>query len=142
MLAGILVRSSDGVLVLIDSLAIAGFIFAGMLFLFHLGMVGGGDVKLLAAASLLSAPTDVASQLVLIALAGGVMALVFLLWQLCLRLYRKSSIRAVQDAHPADPAVHFLTTEQQKELPGFQGDGLPYGVAICIGTLASMALST
>lgn len=140
VLAGIVVRWGDGVPALLGSLAVAGVIFAAMLLLFHFGMVGGGDVKLLAAASLLSAPADVPSQLVLIALAGGVMAMVFLLWRFCLGFCRKCSISG-QRNQPADRSASPLTAEQQQELPGFHGDGLPYGVAICIGALANMVFS-
>lgn len=140
MLAGIVLRFGDGVPVLLCALMISGFIFAAMLLLFYLGLVGGGDVKLLAAASLLSAPDEVGGQLVLIALAGGVMALL-LLWRVCLKLRRKDSIPAGLDVVPADQFTPTLAAKQRNEQPGFQGDGLPYGVAICIGTLASMALS-
>lgn len=141
LLAGIVVRSGDGLEALLAALAVAGFIFAAMLLLFHLGLVGGGDVKLLAAASLLSAPGEVGGQLVLIALAGGVMALMLLLRRVCQKLHRKDSVPAERDVVPADHFAPTLTANQQNELPGFQGDGLPYGVAICIGTLANMALS-
>lgn len=141
LLAGIVIRWGDGVPVLLGALAIAGFVFAVMLLLFHLGTVGGGDVKLLAAASLLSAPADVPNQLVLIALAGGVMALVVLLWRFCRGLYRKISPPGAQDLQATDRSAHSLASNQQNEQTGFHGDGLPYGLAICIGTLASMALS-
>lgn len=141
LLAGIVLRLTGGVPALLCAAMISGFIFAAMLLLFHLGAVGGGDVKFLAAATLLSAPDEVGSQLVLIALAGGVMALMFLLWRACLRLYRKNSIPTERGVMPADHAALSLTAVQQNEGPGFHGDGLPYGVAICIGTLANMALS-
>ena len=140
-LAGFVVRTGDGLPALLGAASVSVFIFAGMLLLFHFGLVGGGDVKLLAAASMLSTPVEVGRQLVLIALAGGVMALMFLLWRACLRLYRKNSIPTERGVIPADHTALSLPAVQQIEGPGFHGDGLPYGVAICIGTLANMALS-
>lgn len=134
-LAGITLRSGDGVQDLLGSVAIAGIIFALMLFLFSSGMVGGGDVKLLAAASLLSTPAQVGNQLVYIALAGGAMAALYLAWPLCLRMLGRDA-RAANHNLPTSPSA-----ERAEKLPGFQGDGLPYGVAICIGTLANMAFS-
>lgn len=135
-LAGIMLRSGDGVQDLLGSMAIAGIIFALMLFLFNSGMVGGGDVKLLAAASLLSTPEQVGSQLVFIALAGGAIAMLFLARPLCLSIVGRGAV--VGNHRPTiSPAA-----ERTELLPGFQGDGLPYGVAICIGTLVNMAFST
>ena len=69
------------------------------------------------------------------------MALLLLLWRVCLKLRRKDSIPAGLDVVHADQFTPTLGAKQRNEQPGFQGDGLPYGVAICIGTLASMALS-
>lgn len=134
-LAGIILRSGDGILDLLGSVAIAGIIFAFMLFLFNSGMVGGGDVKLLAAASLLSTPAQVGGQLVFIALAGGVMAMLFLAWPLCLRIVGRDG-RVANHRLTVSPAA-----ERTEKLPGYHGEGLPYGVAICIGTLAHMAFS-
>lgn len=138
-LAGIASRAGDGVTALLLAMVIAVAIFAGMLLLFQLQIVGGGDVKLLAAASLLSSPPAVPGQMLLIALAGGILAL---LWIIDRRLRGVTAI-------PADPyaaATGSFADQRPEAAPapgtGLRDPALPYGVAICLGTLASMALSS
>ena len=75
----------------------------------RLGIVGGGDAKLIAAVSLTQSPADVPSLLLHIALAGGVLALVYL-------------ARALLSPQPSRVAV--------------RSQSIPYGVAIVLGTLS------
>lgn len=84
-------------------LGIAVAIFAAGAVLFHLNLFGGGDVKLLAAAALWLGAAAVTPFLVVTTLAGGALALVFLVWGALARLPR--------EARPS----------------------LPYGVAIAAG---------
>ena len=77
--------------------------------LFMYGLFGGGDVKLLAAAALWAGPGLLPELLMVMALAGGALALVLL----ALRRWRP---RASGPAAPGAP--------------------LPYAVAIACGTLA------
>lgn len=49
---------------------------------FALGLIGGGDAKLLAATALWFGVPDVAAFLVMTALAGGVLALIISIWSL------------------------------------------------------------
>jgi prepilin peptidase CpaA len=97
------------------ALAVAALVFAAGFVLFVLGMVGGGDVKLLAAVSLWAGSPLVAPLLVVMGLAGGAMALAALAVQYA-RRYRTSGIVGVivPDASVAAPK-------------------LPYGVAIAAG---------
>lgn len=119
-LSGVVIRFSDSFGVLFASLGIALVLFAAMVFLFHLGSIGGGDVKLIPAVTLLSPPGAVPGLLLLIALSGGAMAVCWLL---------RDRLRRLMGQSPA----------RSPEMAG-NHDSLPYGVAICAGTLAHLAL--
>jgi prepilin peptidase CpaA len=86
------------------AIAVAGF--AG-------GILGGGDVKLLAAASLFAGPAHIADFLVVTALSGGVIGLALL---------------AGAPIGPAAPANDGTVRERLRL-------GMPYGPAIAIGGL-------
>jgi prepilin peptidase CpaA len=93
----------------------SAMLLAGLL-LFSLGWVGGGDAKLLAAASLWLGPEPLVPFLLYVAVFGGALALAIL-------AYRR---------YPAGALP----------LPGWaarlhaKGEGIPYGVAIAAGALA------
>lgn len=84
--------------------------------LFIYGIMGGGDVKLLAATSLWFDWVDLGSYLVLIAVLGGVLALTILI------------MRRLSKSGTDKPALPWLSDQE----------GLPYGVAIGIAALALM----
>jgi prepilin peptidase CpaA len=92
-------------------LGIALAIFAAGAVLFHLNLIGGGDVKLLAAGALWLGAASVTPFLVVTTLAGGALALVFLLWGAVARL--------PVEARPS----------------------LPYGVAIAAGGILVTAVA-
>lgn len=77
-LAGVLRMAIEGGPVLAD-LGVALAIFAAGIWAFHFGAFGGGDVKLLAAGALWTGAAGVATFLMVTALAGGALALGFLL---------------------------------------------------------------
>jgi prepilin peptidase CpaA len=60
------------------SLIAAALVFLGFGLLCRYGMIGGGDVKLMAAVTLLVPPQEVGKLLIAIALAGGVLSCVYL----------------------------------------------------------------
>ncbi|MBV8739861.1 MAG: prepilin peptidase [Alphaproteobacteria bacterium] len=60
------------------SIFVAAAVLASGALLFARGLIGGGDVKLLAAASLWGGPSGVMRLLLMTALCGGVLALAFL----------------------------------------------------------------
>lgn len=72
-------------------LGIALLVFAGFALLFALGAMGGGDVKLITALTLWIPASRILEMLFLVALAGGVLALVLIL----IRRLRGSKNRAV-----------------------------------------------
>lgn len=60
------------------SLAAAGFVFLGASLIWYFGAMGGGDVKLLGACALLVGASAVPTLILSTALAGGVLATVYL----------------------------------------------------------------
>jgi prepilin peptidase CpaA len=101
----------------------AMFLVCALGVLAHFNWLGGGDVKLIAAASLLARPDRIISLLFAIAFAGGFLSLVYLVrrWALA-REGRRS--RQVSPAGTLHEAV---------------GESLPYGVAILGGVSAFVA---
>ena len=97
------------------SLALAIIVFSVASVLFSLEMVGGGDVKLLAATALWAGPDHMLEFLVGVAVAGGLLALLVLMH----RRQRVAGLRTVTD--PAQDSRAVMSSH------------LPYGVAIAIG---------
>jgi len=90
---------------------IAVILFSAGVLLFSQGIVGGGDVKFLAATALWAGPTHIFPFLIVMGFAGGALALAIWL----LRIGRR--IRSVPDAPAEIPAVILV----------------PYGIAIAAG---------
>lgn len=98
-----------------ENLLVFTLLLTGGTLLFAHGKVGGGDVKLLAAAGLW---TDLERSLILIAavfITGGLLALALLLWRL---VPRKDNASALRD----------------------RGKGIPYALAITVGAFVLIAL--
>lgn len=97
-------------------------VFAGLLALgtalFSTGKLGGGDVKLLAAAGIWFTISGAIKLIVLVTLAGGLLALLVI-------LARTLAPRAAGRERP-----HILVP----------GSGIPYGVAIAAGALLALYL--
>lgn len=64
---------------LAPGLAAAACAFGGLYLLWRQGWIGGGDVKLLAATTLLAPPAQVLNLLLAVSLAGGVLSIIYLL---------------------------------------------------------------
>lgn len=88
-------------------LALAGLVFLGGIALFATGLMGGGDVKLMAAASIWFGTAGTVEFLISTVLAGGVLACFFLM---------RRGARRLAGGPSASSA-----------------DSLPYGVAIALG---------
>jgi prepilin peptidase CpaA len=76
LLIGFLIRTTSGTLIL--GLLASLLIFFGAAFCWQRGWLGGGDVKLLGAAALLVPPILAVNLLLDVALAGGVLAILYL----------------------------------------------------------------
>lgn len=119
---GIALQALSGDLAAALKAAVAVFVVG--YFCWSRGWFGGGDVKLLAAAALLVAPDQVPGLILGIALAGGALALLYLLLQRVLPAPRK--------APPAAPWSRILRIEQWRIR---RGGPLPYASAIGAGVL-------
>ncbi|MAZ03547.1 MAG: hypothetical protein CMN56_10440 [Sneathiella sp.] len=103
----------------------AGVLVVGIV-IFSFGWLGGGDVKLLAALALWAGPDQLFLLLLMTCLAGGALAIVYVLPMI---LYRIPAMSALID--------WFFVTILKKPAPHLQagkalGLQLPYGVAIAI----------
>lgn len=75
LLAGIALRVADHNLP--AALAVGLAVFALLYIVWRLGLMGGGDLKMLTAASVFTTPWHVPDMLAVTALAGGVLALIY-----------------------------------------------------------------
>ena len=91
--------------------------------LFALGKIGGGDVKLLAAMGLWAGPAAAMDFLLVTALAGGALAMFYLLPEIN---YLIGWMRAAIERRA--PALQGIEVQSN-----FRTHGLPYGVAIAAG---------
>ena len=138
---GLALRLNEGVGPAAFSFGAALALFVFFTAMFHFGIMGGGDVKLMSAASLLFPLHEVPSLFVWISFAGGVLALGKIVHdkvaeRLLIMRYRSGRIAR---KHSAARVSSSIKTE---DVFGFQGDGLPYGAAIFFGTLVKVALTT
>lgn len=136
---GLALRLDEGVGPAAISLGTALALFVFFTTLFHFGVMGGGDVKLMSAASLLFPLHDVPSLFVLISFAGGLLALGKMVhdkvsdWLIAARIRSGRFVRKPS----AGKSVSSIKSDSGF---GFQGEGLPYGAAIFFGTLVKVAL--
>lgn len=108
---------------LVGGLWVAACVFAVGFLGFALGKIGGGDVKLLAAMALWAGPAAAMDYLLLTGLAGGALALIYLLPECvhALTWFRGTLERRV-------PALQSIALASD-----VRTQGLPYGVAIAAG---------
>ncbi|CAH2602024.1 Type IV prepilin peptidase TadV/CpaA [Rhodovastum atsumiense] len=121
-IAGLLLRAQDGNLAMNLGIAVLLLALFGCLWL--RGYVGGGDMKLIPAAALALPPHDIPTFLLSMALAGGVVALVYLALSAVVR-------------RPPPGRRHGLPSRLLKAEAWriYQRGAIPYGVAIAAGSL-------
>jgi prepilin peptidase CpaA len=109
-----------------------GIGIAGGLFcvLYVLGAMGGGDMKMMAAVGAWVGSTHVVTVLVAIALAGGVLALVSMIFNKNLIQTVRNTVRLVLYRFTSGLQPH---PEMNVQAPGSRR--VPFGVAIAMGTL-------
>lgn len=113
------------------SLAVAFALLVSLGFLCRMGLLGGGDAKLISAASLLFPPGETGRLLVAIACAGGVLSCVYLLarWKLRRRAFAHPAVVRNGRSPPAENESLFA----QECARIVAGKPMPYGVAIAGG---------
>jgi prepilin peptidase CpaA len=125
---GLVISASNGTLV--GASIAAAVVFAASILLFRLGLMGGGDVKLLGAVALVVPPGDILTALAAIAIAGGALAVVFLILRpLARRRTRPLGHRRLGLLHRGMAAELWRIR---------RGGPLPYAVAIASGTVFTM----
>ncbi len=109
-----------------------GIGIAGGLFcvLYIVGAMGGGDMKMMAAIGAWVGRTHVLTVLIAIALAGGVLALVSIIFNKNLIQTVRNAVRLVLFRFTAGLEPH---PEMNVQAPGSRR--VPFGVAIAMGTL-------
>jgi prepilin peptidase CpaA len=117
-------RSLSGAGHLLVSLPVALAVFVAAALLWRRGLMGGADVKLFAASALLVPPMLVPSMLACITIAGGVLALVYL-------LARRRLPRPVP-GRPPGIVARIVRLERWRLR---RGGPLPYAVAIACGVV-------
>lgn len=120
VLVGLILRFDDGSIV--RSVAFALLVFCCGILCWRRGMMGGGDAKLLGAAALVVPPQDIGSLLVLTALCGGALAVVYIV------LSRVVQVAPARKTRFAPGRI--LRAERWRIR---RGAPLPYGVAIACG---------
>lgn len=126
-------RGLDGLVFAVSGLALG---LALMLLPFLLRVMGAGDVKLMAAAGAFLGAAEVLRAFIWTSLAGGVYALVVLLFHLP---QLKAVLGAIRNS-----LRFMLATGELSYVPATEKTRLPrlcYGVAIAFGTTFSMLLS-
>lgn len=112
------------------SLIIAGAVFVVGAVLTRFDVVGGGDTKMISAATVLVPPATVPGLLLCIALAGGILSLFYLgaSW-----LVRRDTAPAAGDAVPGASEFDHLVRLEAARMRA--NEPMPYGVAIFGGVL-------
>jgi prepilin peptidase CpaA len=122
---GVLLRCMDHTLVFGLSLGLV--VFAVATFCWKRGWMGGGDVKLLAAAAIFVPPLHVGDMLVAVTLTGGFVGLIYLVGRTLLSRQAPSAT-----ARPRQLIARIVRVERRRLR---RGGPLPYASAIAAGTL-------
>jgi len=131
---GLAAQAMAGLQSLLAAAAGALVLGAILLFLHARGYLGGGDVKLATALALGLSPLDTWNMVVATALAGGALALLYIVLP---RLLRRG--RAARPGRAATLLRRFLAVEAWRIR---RGGPLPYGVAIAAGGTLVLLQST
>lgn len=127
--AALVLRGWLGVSALVEGVEGAGVGLALALVPFALGMLGGGDVKLLAAVGGFMGPTRFIGAFLAIALVGGVLALLEALRRRAGRDVMSRSLAVVKNLALFGRVGYRPTLESEDAMT------VPYAVAIAVGSL-------
>ncbi len=116
------------------SVVVASALFCGLAVLSHRRIIGGGDVKLLSAATLLVPPTQVGRLLVDIALAGGVFACLYLAARFRLKM---SGMPTISSFSPNASGFAVAMSAERRRIAA--GGPMPYALAIFGGVCLYVA---
>ncbi|MCW5746695.1 MAG: prepilin peptidase [Alphaproteobacteria bacterium] len=123
----LLVLQGQSPLIILWSILIALAVFLVGFGLFAARLLGGGDVKFLAAATLWAAPDYVIPFIVIVTVSGALLGLAFLIPGLG---------HSPQEIAPADGAPATDEAKSTVVTAGRLGRKMPYGLAIAVGCVA------
>jgi prepilin peptidase CpaA len=114
------------------SLLVAAILFCGLGILSHHRVIGGGDVKLISAVTMLVPPERAGHLLIEIALAGGGVS--------CCYLAARYGLKKLSPAPSSAPAVDrrdagFAATMEAERVRIAAGDPMPYAIAVLGGVI-------
>ncbi len=124
---GVLLRVLDGSRSLLEGLSLGLAVFVFAVFCWRRGWLGGGDVKLLAAAAIFVPPAHVGDMLIAVTFCGGAVGLVYLFGRL---LSHGRPPRA--GVRPRGLLARIVRIERRRLS---RGGPLPYASAIAAGTI-------
>lgn len=127
MLAGVAARLADGWVAVGLSVGVALLLFGFLLPLHHRGLLGGGDLKLLASVAFGLSPFASYKMFVAVVLAGGVLGIVYV----ALRRLIARSRPALEAASGRRSVFARVTAVEAWRIR--RGAPLPYGFAIAAG---------
>ncbi|ACK51611.1 peptidase A24A prepilin type IV [Methylocella silvestris BL2] len=118
------------------SLLVAAGTLLGLGVLAHWNLIGGGDVKLISAVTLLVPPNQAPVLLIGIALAGGVLSCIYLAAHYG---FRRTKLSQAGEADFVPPMSGFARLVKAEHARIAAGDSLPYALAILGGVTGYMA---
>ena len=116
------------------SLVLATAVFCGLAVLSHRRLIGGGDLKLITAVTLLVPPSQVGRLLIDIVLAGGALSCFYLAARLGLKMQASPVPSAV--VRRSGPVAVAMTEERRRIAAG---GPMPYALAIFGGVCVTAA---
>jgi prepilin peptidase CpaA len=119
---GLALRIFDGKVIVASVIAATLLILLGLLWL--RGLLGGGDVKLIPAASLVFPPSYVPEYVLFVATAGGILALVYL-----------AASRLTRRPRPGLRRGFVARVRKAEAWRMHRGGPLPYAIAIAAGAV-------
>jgi prepilin peptidase CpaA len=128
---GIAARLADGNAATALAASVGVFLLCGLCWRF--GWLGGGDVKLLAACAWLVSPAQVPQLVLLTAIAGGVLACLYLTLNRVMKYASRAQACATRPQSLAARIWHVERWRIRRRAP------LPYGCAIAVATLLTLA---
>eukprot|EP01037_Dinobryon_pediforme_P012525 gene12525-12614_t len=124
-LCGLALRMADGTI--LPALLVGSAVFALLFVIWSRGMIGGGDVKLLAALTLVVPPWQVPSLIFAVTTAGAILGLAYL-----------AAARATTVPRAGRPSNFPARAWRIERRRLAQGGPIPYAVAIALGGLLSI----
>ncbi|MEJ2123541.1 MAG: prepilin peptidase [Alphaproteobacteria bacterium] len=131
---GLMLRPEQAII----SLPAAVVVFLGLGVLSHFNLMGGGDVKLISAATLLVPPERIGHLLLAIVLAGGVLSCVYIIARIVLRSasVHKSPVAVSAAEEVSRNTGGWFSNECSRICAGGQ---MPYALAIVGGVIGAIA---